>query len=145
MKNFTDFSNRMITHEQRLAQMGVNYNPSAVPPVLGTWTTQASKNTYNTLQWNASALITAAGRIDVNFYYTSGADGLDIQWVALQQDGVEIDRDTHAGFAGSSPTSSVYYLRLPFRKPGSTYTIEASTKGHGGTATAGTVYLPNWD
>jgi hexosaminidase len=145
LKNFNDFTNRLATHTQRLTQMGANYNRSATPALLGTWTTQTSSSTYNTLQWDASSLLTAGGEVALCFYYTTGGSGLDIQWAALQENGVEIDRDTHAGFAGSGPTSPVYVLHLPFRKQGATYTIQASTKGDGGTHTAGNVYLPNWD
>ena len=106
MKNYTDFSNRMVVHGQRLAQMGVNYNPSADaarprhldhPGEHSTPTTPSS----GTLP----ALITAAGRIDVSFYYTSGSYGLDIQWVALLEDGVQIDRDTIPGSPAASPSS----------------------------------------
>ncbi len=32
LKNYTDFTNRLEVHKQRLTQLGVNYNPSAVPP-----------------------------------------------------------------------------------------------------------------
>jgi hypothetical protein len=34
---------------------------------------------------------------------------------------------------------------VPFGTAGATYTVRASVKGDGGTASNGTVYLPNWD
>ena len=146
-KNYTDFSNRLVTHEQRLAQMGINYNKSALPPLIGTWTSSqiTSSSTYFPMQWDITSNVTGPGEIDVDFHYTSGADGLDIQWTALLENGVEIDRDTHTGFTGSSPSFPLFVLRLPFRKASATYTIQASVKGDGGTASNGSVYLPNWN
>jgi hexosaminidase len=143
MKSYTDFTNRLAVHKLRLTQMGVNYNSSSVPRI-GTWASPVS-TTYTTNSWDISTNVVAGGEVDVSFYFTSGQDGLDIQWAALQENGVEIDRDTHAGFAGSSPSAAVFILHLPFRKPGSTYTIQASVRGHGGTDSSGNVYFPNWD
>jgi len=143
MKNYTDFSTRLGMHKQRLIQMGVNYNSGSVPQV-GAWTAPVS-TTYATKSWNISANVTVGGELDLSFYYTSGANGLDIQWVALLEDGIQIDRDTHAGFAGYSPSAAVYILHLPFRKLGATYTIQASVAGRGGTASNGNVYFPNWN
>ncbi len=42
-------------------------------------------------------------------------------------------------------TDPLFVLRLPFRKPGAVYTLQASVKGDGGTASNGTVYLTNWN
>jgi hexosaminidase len=127
--------------------MGVNYNKGAAPPVITNWTSAQITNSsaYFTLQWDISSLVSAGGEIDVSYCYTSGADGLDIQWTALLENGVEIDRDTHTAFAGSSPNDPLFVLKLPFRKAGATYAIRASVKGDGGTASNGTVYMPNWD
>ncbi|HVM47757.1 MAG TPA: beta-N-acetylhexosaminidase [Candidatus Acidoferrum sp.] len=146
-KNYTDFTARLATHQQRLTRMGVNYDPSATPLILGTWTASqiTSSSSYFTMDWDASTQLTNAGEVDVCFCWKTGAYGLDIQWTALLENGVEIDRDTHTGFTGSSPSFPLYVLRLPFRKAGATYTIRASVKGDGGTASNGTVYLPNWD
>ena len=35
-KNYNSFTNRLVTHEQRLAQMGANYNHETIPQI-GTW------------------------------------------------------------------------------------------------------------
>ena len=70
---------------------------------------------------------------------------MDIAWVALLEDGVEIDRDTHAGFTGVSPVKPAYILRLPALRPGATYTLAASVQGRGGTDCNGIVYRTNWD
>ena len=142
-QSYSGFTNRLVTQEQRLAQMGVNYDHESVPTI-GTWGPAVPTNA-TTMTWNITANVTAAGEIDVNFIYTSGADGLSITSVALLQNGVQVDIDVHAGFAGSGPTYPMYIVHLPETKPGATYTIQAVVAGFGGTASSGTVYLPNWD
>jgi hexosaminidase len=146
LKNFNDFSNRLILHKQRLDWMGVNYNRSATPPTLATWVqTQISTN-YQTLEWDITSSITnSGGEIPLTFCWKTGANGLDVAWAALIENGVEINRDTHAGFTGASPSKPLYVLRLPFKKPATTYLLRASVAGRGGTNSNGTIYFPNWD
>ena len=145
LKNWTDFSNRLEVQKQRLTQMGVNYNPHATPPVLGNWSPAQTPATYATMTWDITPSVTAPGEIDVSFCWKTGAHGLDIAWVALLENGVELDRDTHAGFTGVSPSRPVYVLRLPAKRPGATYTLAASAQGRGGTNSNGVVYRPNWN
>ena len=142
-KNYSSFTNRLVTHEQRLTQMGVNYNHETIPQV-GNWgpTVPASPTAMN---WDITTNVTAAGEIDVNFFYTSGASGLNIASVALLQNGVQVDIDTHAGFAMNDSVYQVYIVHLPETKPGATYTIQAVISGSSGTSSSGIVYLPNWN
>jgi len=144
-RNCTDFTRRLSTHVQRLSRMGVNYNRSITPPVLGTWDASQTPATYSTLTWDITARVAERGEIDVSFCWTGGANGLDIAWVALLENGVEIDRDTHAGFTGYSPVKPAYVLRLPARRRGANYTLAAFVQGHGGTDSTGVIYRPNWD
>jgi hexosaminidase len=65
--------------------------------------------------------------------------GIDIAWVALLENGEEIDRDAHAGFAGGNPRATTYALRLPAPKPGARYTLRAQVAGNGGTDSQGVV------
>jgi hexosaminidase len=148
LRNYADFTNRLVLYKQRLTQMGVNYNPSVVPPQLGTWAAAQISTSYSTLSWNITSSVTNAGEIDVSFCWKNGANGLDIAWAALLENGVEIDRDTHAGFTYSGTVTTnrpAYVLRLPERRPGATYALRASVQGHGGTDSTGVVYRPNWD
>jgi hexosaminidase len=123
----------------------VNYNPSAVPAQLGTWSSNQTPAIYATLSWDVTSSVTEAGEIDVSFCWKTGANGMDIAWTALLENGVEIDRDTHAGFTGVTPVKPAYILRLPGRRPGATYTLAASVQGRGGTNSNGVVYRPKWD
>jgi len=150
-KNWTDFTNRLEFHKQRLTRMGVNFNPYATPPTLGTWTAPVSTN-FTTLSWDITSSVTVPGEVNVSFCWKTGANGMEIEWAALLENGVEIDRDTHAGFTGVTPFTGInipirpaYVLRLPARRPGATYTLRASVAGRGGTASNGTVYRPNWN
>ena len=145
LKNWTDFTNRLETHKLRLAQMGVNYNPSATPPAIGSWTPSQMSTNYTSLEWDITTNVTAFGQISVSFCYKSGTDGLDIAWAALVENGVELDRDTHAGWTGVTPAKPVYVLRLPAHRSGATYLLRASVASRGGTNSTGVIYRPNWN
>lgn len=157
-KNYTDFSNRLLTQEQRLAQMGINYNHGAVTQI-GAWTSPVASQspTYTTVTYDITPYVNQAGEIDINFDYTGGNNALNINSVALLEDGVQVDIDNNY-LATSSlfptylsfPQNTSYYtpyfvVRLPWYHPGSTYTIQAAIAGWGGTDSTGTVYLVNWN
>ena len=142
-KSYASFTNRLTVHEQRLAQMGVNYDHEALPQI-GTWgpTVPTAPATMN---MDITTNVTAAGEIDVNFFNTAGANGLQISSVTLLQNGVPVDMDAHTGLASSSSVFTLYVLHLPETEPGATYTIQAVVAGYGGTTSSGIVYLPNWN
>jgi hexosaminidase len=143
LKNFTDFMNRLEFHKQRLAKMGVNFNPYGTPPTVGTWTGPIATN-FSTFSWDISSSVTDRGEIDLSFVRKSGVNDLDIEWVALLENGLEIDRDPHAGITGGVPRAT-YILRLPARRPGASYSIQASMQGRGGTNSNGVIYRTNWN
>jgi hexosaminidase len=146
LKSLSNFNTRLAVHKLRLTQMGVNYNPEATPPAAGSWSSGQISTNYTQLVWDISNKISSAGEIDLSFCWKSGANGLKIQWAALEENGVELDRDTHDGLAQSGTQSRVQYaLRLRSLRPGATYTIRASVAGNGGTTSSGIVYLPLWD
>jgi hexosaminidase len=142
-QSYNSFTNRLVLHEQRLTQMGVNYNHETIPQI-GAWgpTIPASPTT---LTWDITTNVNAAGEIDVSFVRTAGNNGLQISSVALLQNGTQVDIDTHTGVAGTSPAYTLYILHLPETKPGATYTIQAVVSGYNGTSSSGVVYLPNWN
>jgi hexosaminidase len=158
--NYTDFANRLVTQEQRLAQMGINYNHEAVTQI-GTWgpTVPSQSPTFTTANYVITPYVTQAGEIDISFFYTGGGSGdaLYINSVALLVNGVQVDVDnSYLGVASVFPTyisfteTTSYYmpyfvLHLPWYTPGATYTIQASIAGWGGLNSSGTVYLVNWN
>jgi len=148
MKNYTNFTQRLATQEQRLAQMGANYDLTNAVQI-GTWAQPVSTNA-TTVNYDITANVTKAGEIDVDFHYTTGADGLWIYSAALLVNGVPVDTQTFTTFSGAVsgiPTYRlpVFVLHLANFKPGATYTIQASIASRGGTASNGTVYLTNWN
>jgi hexosaminidase len=150
-QSFSSFTNRLATEEQRFQQMGLNYNHESVPAI-GNWANVSTGG--STLTLNATPNITAAGEVDVSFWYLSGSP-LAISSVSLLVNGTQVDIDSHAGTAESTssyeatepfiPIYAVYVLHLPELVPGATYTIKAQVAGSGGTATSGTIYMPNWN
>lgn len=155
-KNYSDFTSRLTTGEQRLAQMGINYNKENIP-LVGTWGPTVL-TTGQTATYDITSQVSKAGEIDIAFVYQSGANAIDVSNVSLRENGVQIDLDSHSGRAGAMfPTSVSYFaqastytvayyvFRLTTYHPGSTYTIQATLTGAGGTASNGSVYMPNWN
>jgi len=142
-QSYTNFVTRLGVQAQRFARMGINYDHEAIPQI-GAWGPSVATSA-TTLNWDITPNVAAAGEIDVSFVATGGTDGLSITSVALLQNGVPVDSDVHAGFAGANPTYTLYIVHLPETKPGATYTIQAVVAGSGGGASSGVVYLPNWN
>jgi hypothetical protein len=150
--NYTSFTNRLVTHEQRFTQMGLNYDHESIPQI-GAWGPTVSTSP-TTAYIDITTNVTAAGEIDVSFWYGSGT-ALSISSVALLVNGVQMDIDSHAGLAESSstyqatepfiPVFTLYVLHLPETKPNAAYTIQAVVAGSGGTSGSGTIYMPNWN
>ena len=146
-KNFASFQSRLVTHVQRLSAARFNYNSETVTQI-GTW----GPTVGTSLTYNITPYVNKNGEIDVNFYYTSGSDAIQISSVSLLENGVQISSDTHLGTAGLieyTPSTSYFVpyfvLHLPWFHAGSTYTIQATIAGLGGNSSSGTVYLPNWN
>jgi hexosaminidase len=59
------------------------------------------------------------------FHYAKGS-GLPINSIALLEDGKEVARDGHAGYAARNPSKPVYILNLPTVKENAKYTLQAS-------------------
>jgi len=143
-RNFSDFTRRLKSDNQRLDQLNVNYRlyrPDTRTQI-GDWKPAQIKNEPAAVEWDVTKNVTAAGQVHVSLDYTAGACGIGIAWVALLENGQEISRDTHLGFAGGSPRQSVYTLDVPTPKAGAQYELRAQVKGSGGTDSAGNVY---WD
>jgi len=153
LHNYTSFTNRLVTHEQRFTQMGLNYDHETIPQI-GTWGPTVSTSP-TTAYIDITTNVTAAGEIDVSFWYTGGGTPLSISSVALLVNGVQVDIDSHTGTAESSsiyqatapfiPVFTLYIVHLPELIPGATYTIKAVYQGSGGTTSSGTIYMPNWN
>jgi hexosaminidase len=151
-KNYNDFTNRLVVDEQRMAQMGLNYNHEAITQI-GNWGPTVSTS-QSTVSFDVTPYITKSGEIDVSFAYTTGGSGINVYWVKLFENGTQVDMNTFTGFAGLANYTQTgnalggvayYVVHLAAFHPGSTYTIQASIAGNGGTSSSGNVYLPNWN
>jgi hexosaminidase len=153
LTSYTDFTTRLVVDEQRLAQMGLNYNHENITQI-GTWGPSVPTS-GTTVTYDITANVAKGGEIDVSFAYTSGADAINVSNVLLLENGTQVASDNHSGRAGalfpngfvqySTLILAYYVLHLPTYHPGSTYTIQATIAGVGGTASNGNVYLPNWN
>lgn len=146
LKNYANFTQRLVTHEQRLAAMGMNYDQTNAVTI-GTWGPNVSTN-QTTVTYDLTPYVTNAGQINLDFHYTTGADAINIYSVTLLVNGVQVDTDNtgYIGFAGLSAANLPYFvLRLQSFQPGATYTLKASISGHGGTVSSGTIFLTNWN
>jgi hexosaminidase len=146
-RSYDDFLRRLKTHEHRLGELNVNYRNSALGNGIagvkvGGWQPAQIKTEAAPVDWDVTASISATGKVKVHFQYTAGAHGIDIAWAALLENGVEVSRDAHAGFTGSSPRQPIYLLTVPAPKPGAHYTLRAQIAGSGGTDSRGDVL---WD
>ena len=152
-KSYTDFTNRLVIGEQRLAAMGLNYNREIIPQI-GSWGPSVSTSP-TTVSYDITPYLTKGGEIDVSFVFNGGTDGLDIYWVKLLENGTQVDMNTWHGYAyaaswtqtGNANGGLAYYaVHLPWFHPGSTYTIQASIAEHGTSANStGKVFLPTWN
>jgi hexosaminidase len=156
----SDFTTRLVTGEQRLAQMGLNYNHEGNTQV-GTWGPSVG-SAQTTLTYDITPYVTKRGEIDVSFVYSSGSDALNIYGVGLLENGAQVDTNSFRAFAGTT-TGAVYtqsgitvnsinyglpyyILHLPVFHPGSTYTIKAAVAENGSANSSnGKVFLPNWN
>src|SRR6185312_15611001 len=139
-RDWDDFSNRLKTHELRLAALGVNYrrDPSVE---IGAWkpVSKRGSNT-NSFQWDVTSQIKGAGQYRIVFHHAKGS-GLLLRSVALLADGKEVASDAHEGYAARNPSKPVYVLNLPAAKENAKYTLQAMVGNVGSSFGAVTLYF----
>jgi len=135
-RDWSNFSQRLKVHEQRLDVMGVNYWRD-LSVKIGEWTpAQLTTNANGTnLEWDITSEVKAPGEYRLTFQYRHGS-GLVINSVSLLENGKEIAADPHMGFAARNPTRPVFVLNLPRQTAGAKYTVRATVIG---TDSSGTV------
>jgi hexosaminidase len=136
----TEFAKRLQSFLPRLDALGLPRFIPAIP--IGTWTPEMMSPTWKDLEWNITARISKPGPLVVEVLYQKGAHAVEIQSVALLEDGHEISRDEHNGLTGALRRDNVYHLKVTASKPGATYTVRARMQGSsGGTDSHGIVLL----
>ncbi len=146
-KDAADFAERMNIHRQRLDLLGVKYNRDAKivswGKTIGQWEPAQIAKEFKPVEWDITKLAVKPGIYEATLKYRAGNYGIDIEWVALLEDGTEVARDTHKGFSGYNKDNITYRLNLRNVKPQAKYVLRASIKGNGGTDSTGDVLVLN--
>ncbi len=146
-RDWKDFKKRMTRHYKRLEIIGVKYGKDELgasikgSTLVGDWRPDRMSEEGVTLEWDVSKMIDDAGVYEAIFLYTAGSSAIQLEWVALLENGKEIHRDTHTGWSGHDKRNIVYKLELESRKPDAVYTIRANLASVGGTDSKGEVRL----
>ena len=141
-RNFDDFRQRLATHNRRLEKLGINYRREPVKRdsvKIGEWTPSQITTNIVALEWDVTRRLTAPGKYRAQFSYRQGAHGLKFTSLALLEDGRELARDTHDGFAGLYPIGTIYTVHLSQYKANARYTLRVQVDQSGGTDSQGTV------
>lgn len=85
--------------------------------------------------------IQSEGQYEVELHFLKGAHAISIEYVALIQQGVEISRDSHAGWTGNVQKNNVYKLKLEVLANGANYSLKIKLKGEGGDNSTGEVII----
>jgi hexosaminidase len=108
---------------------------------IGEWKPAQIKGDFQAVEWSLGDRVKNTGEIEVVMLYKKGAKGIDIQSVALYEDGNEVAKDSHTGFSGAKLTNIAYKLKLNTFNPNAKYSIKAVIKGSAGTDSYGEVKL----
>jgi hexosaminidase len=134
-----EFARRLEAFLPRLAALGIPYFKPGVP--LGTWKPEQMSETWKDLEWTITEQVNKPGPLTVVLLYQRGLHALEIESVALFEDGREIRRDNHKGRTGAAHVENTYRLNVPAPKAGATYTLRARIRSDGGTDSYGVVLL----
>lgn len=86
-------------------------------------------------------IITGEGNYQAEVKFVDGSNAVSIEYIALIQQGVEIMRDTHAGWAGNAHRDNIYKLKLDVIANGAKYGLKMKIKGEGGGNSKGQVII----
>jgi hexosaminidase len=137
-RNFDDFSRRLQQQNRRFDWLGVNYRREMWVKI-GGWTPEILTSKGATLEWDVTNNMAGGRSQRIAFSHVEGADGVEIAWAALLEDGREISRDAHTGLASGKPRDAIYTLDVPAPKLGAHYTLRARVSGVGGMDSRGNV------
>jgi len=140
-RDFEEFRQRLKAHLERLDILDVYYRPLDRYTIAGRWSAGQTTETYATLEFEVSALISKSGIYQIGFHYTHGKHRLDIEWVELLEHGTCIARDEHPGITGYADSKNLYRLAIDEVHAGRRYTVKASVRSDGGTESNGEVRI----
>lgn len=148
-KSWPAFKKSMIKQEKKWDLVGIKYAKGLVNTVtaqdffnhvkIGDWNPKKITDNFKAVEWSLGDRLKKTGKIEVALVYKKGAQAIDIQSVALYENGKEISKDTHSGFSGGSLKNISYEVVLKKFNPSAKYTVKAVIKGSGGTDSYGEV------
>ena len=134
-RDFAGFSARLPAQITRLRALGVIIPAPSI--AIGRWSPAEMSILLKDLDFPFTPQ--NPGTYTVTTTYTKGLHGLAIESVALLQDGKEITRDQHPGFAGGTNRQNTYTLKIPALTAGAAYVLRIHCRSDGGTDSAGTI------
>jgi hexosaminidase len=140
-RNLDNFKARLTINRSRLDALKIDYyKPGGY--ITGKWQPAQLSSDYQNIEWDVTKKTYTNGRITVGFYYTSGANFMEIKKVELLENGKVVAQNEHIGtadkFRGTHKTKSfLYNLQLNNYNPKAKYTLRASVKGISGTDSNG--------
>ncbi len=150
-KDWNDFKVGMRKQLKRWDLLGIHYAKDQVSQVtasdffnyqkVGSWTPSQVSTEFQTLSFDITAFIKAAGEVTVAPIYTKGAHAVDIAEASILENGKKIATDKHDGFSGATLKNVVYKLNLRKFSADKKYSLELKLKGNGGNQTYGDVKI----
>lgn len=140
-RNLDGFKKRLANNLKRLDLLKIDYyKPGGY--ISGTWEAKQIAGEYQPLSWDVTQKTYANGRITAGFFYTKGANFIEIRKVELLQNGKVIAQDEHTGiadkFRGTHKVKTfLYHLELHHYDPKAKYELRAEVKGINGTDSNG--------
>ena len=110
-------------------------------PQVASWSSADIATRFNTLSWDVNEYIKAKGEYKVVMLHLKGINALEIQSLALFENGKRVAKDQHYGLSGESLSGVVYQLTLTEYDVSANYQLKALVKGSLGTDSAGEVKM----
>ena len=105
------------------------------------WTPEILADSSKDIEIDGSKFLTSEGTYEVEFQFKGGNSALVIDYVALMQEGVEIMRDAHSGWAGNAHKANIYKVNLDVIANGAKYGLKIKMRGEGGSNSKGIILV----
>jgi alpha-N-acetylglucosaminidase len=117
-----------------------NKYASLIPTSVASWDRKNTPATLSemTFPWPAKPILT--GEIHLRFQYEAGGNALEIQSVAIKNNGKTIAEDRHAGWTGNDDRDNIYTLHCHETAVAGALTLIVTARGAGGTDSNGSIY-----
>ncbi len=146
-KNFASFRERLAAKAARWEILGIGYARDQATAYqrgdffnfveIDEWTPEQVGAEWGEVEFSTGGRLSGAGIWEVAFVYTHGAHALEIESLALLEDGREVARDERRAFSGNRMNDVVFRLALETHNPDVEYILRARIRGSEGTDSHG--------